>query len=160
MNAVDWIIVSVIGLSMLLSVLRGFTREALSLAAWVLALVGARVLTPAMSAVYIDTIEDSELRELAAFVTLFVAILAVGMLVSHLLGEAVRRSALSPADRVLGMAFGAARGILLVVVAVAFGAHWLAAEPWWQESRFIPPLSLLGDWTRQMAYTLAGQFGS
>lgn len=155
MNAADWVIVSVIGISTLLSLLRGFTREAFSLGAWVLALLGARVLTPAMTALLVDVIEEPAARELAAFAVLFVVILLVGMLVSHLLGEAVRRSALSPGDRVLGMAFGVARGVLLATVMVAFSSPWLSGEKWWQQSRYIPPLALFEGWTRDRAYQLA-----
>lgn len=156
MNAADWVIVAVIGLSTLLSLLRGFTREAVSLGAWVVALMGARVLSPALSAVFIGTIENPEMREWAAFAVLFIGILAVGMLVAHMLAEAVRDSALSFGDRVLGMAFGFSRGVLVVVVAIAFSVRWLGNEHWWTESRFIPHLVLFESWTRDTAYKLAG----
>lgn len=154
MNAADWIIVAVIGLSTLLSVLRGFSLEAISLASWLLALVGARLLAPSLAALLGNWIGNTELRELAAFGILFVAILLTGMLISHLLSDAVRRSSLSLGDRVLGMAFGFVRGILIVVVVITFGARWLSGESWWQTSRLVPHLVLLGDWTREMTHRL------
>lgn len=159
MNAADWVIVAVIGISTLLSLLRGFTREAVSLAAWVVALMGARILSPALAVVFVGHIENPELRELAAFAALFLAILIVGMLLAHMLSEAVRDSALSFGDRVLGMAFGFSRGVLVVVVAIAFSARWFATEHWWTESRFIPHLALFESWTRETAYKLAGWIG-
>lgn len=156
MNAADWVIVCVVAVSTLLSVLRGFTREALSLATWVLAIMGARILSPSLAAVFAGSINSPDLRELAAFGCLFVAILVVGMLVTHMFAEAVRDSALSFGDRLLGMAFGFSRGILIVLVAIAFSGRWLATEAWWQQSRFIPQLALLEGWTRETAYKIAG----
>jgi len=35
MNALDWIVVAVIGASILLGLLRGFVRETISLAGWI-----------------------------------------------------------------------------------------------------------------------------
>lgn len=154
MNAADWVIVAVIGISMLLSVLRGFTREALSLLAWVLALVGARVLAPALSALFAGWFDTPKLQELAAFAALFISILITGMIIAHLLAEAVRSSSLSFGDRMLGMAFGFGRGILIVVVAIAFTVPWLSGEDWWQSSRIIPHLALLETWTRETAHSL------
>ena len=155
MNAADWVIVCVIVVSTLLSLMRGFTREGLSLVTWVLAILGARILSPSLSAMFIGTIVSPELRELAAFACLFLAILVVGMLVTHIIAESVSGSGLSAGDRLLGMAFGFARGILVVVVAIAFTSRWLAAEPWWQKSQFIPHLALFEGWTRETAYTIS-----
>lgn len=154
MNAADWVIVAVIGLSTLFSVLRGFTREAISLASWVLAYVGARVLSPSLAELFAGWFKNPDVQELAAFIVLFIAILVTGMLVAHLLGDAVRSSSLSFGDRLLGMAFGFVRGILIVVVAIAFTARWLSTEGWWQSSRIIPHLALLEDWTRGATHTL------
>ncbi|MFP5440392.1 MAG: CvpA family protein [Gammaproteobacteria bacterium] len=154
MNAADWVVVAVVVLSMLLSLLRGFTREAISLASWVLALVGARVLSPALSVVFVTWIDDQAFRDWLAFVTLFIAILVTGMLVAHMMGEAVRNSALNAGDRLLGLGFGFVRGVLIVVVAIAFGARWWSGEGWWTESQIIPRLALLEGWTREMTQML------
>lgn len=158
-NAADWVIVSVIGISTLVSLLRGFTREALSLAVWVFALAGARVLAPALSVLFTDVFENPAWREWAAFAALFTAELIVGMIVVHILSEAVRHSVLSFSDRVLGTGFGFARGIVIVLVAVAFGTAWLAGEGWWQQSQLIPHFALLETWTRETAYSFAGWIG-
>lgn len=155
MNAADWAIVCVIAVSALFSVLRGFTRESLSLAAWVVAVFGAQVLSPSLAAIFIGSVDNPELRELTAFASLFLVILIVGMLVAHMLGAAVRGSAFSFGDRLLGMAFGFSRGILMVVVAVAFTSRWLANEGWWQQSLLIPHLVLFEGWTHQAANTVA-----
>jgi len=155
-NAADWVILGLVGVSTLASLLRGFTREAMSLAAWVLALMGGRILSPSMSALLAGYIDNPVLRDVLAFAFLFLAILVVAILLAHVFAEAVRDSPLSATDRVLGMAFGFARGILVVVAAIAFGRAWLAVEPWWQQSVFIPHLALLEGWTRDTAFMIAG----
>ncbi|MFZ5756194.1 MAG: CvpA family protein [Pseudomonadota bacterium] len=154
MNAADWVIVVVIGISMLLSLLRGFTREALSLLAWVVALAGARILAPSLSALFAGWFDTPALQELAAFAALFIVILIAGMLIAWMMSEAVRNSSLSVGDRLLGMAFGFARGVVIVVVAVAFSVPWLSGENWWQSSQIIPHVALLEGWTRETAHTL------
>lgn len=152
MTAADWIVVAVVALSTLLSLLRGFTREAISLASWVLALVGARVLSPALAVVFVTWIDDQAFRDWLAFATLFIAILVTGMLVAHMMSQAVRDSSLNFGDRLLGTAFGFVRGVLIVVVAIAFGARWWAEEGWWVNSKIIPQLALLEGWTREMTH--------
>lgn len=156
MNAADWVILAVIGLSTLLSLLRGFTREAVSLAAWVAALLGARVLAPSLSVLLDGTVRNQELRELLAFTGLFAGILVIGMIIGWLLAESVRNSPLSVGDRLLGMAFGFARGILVVTVTVAIAGRWLAGESFWDGSRIIPHIVLFEGWTRDFAATLGG----
>lgn len=154
MNAADWVIVVVIGLSVLLSVLRGFTREAVSLASWVIALIGARVLAPSLAELFSGWFASPDLQETAAFISLFLAILITGMLVAHALGNAVRDSDLSFGDRMLGMAFGFVRGLIIVIVAIAFSARWFEKEGWWQSSLIVPHLALLEGWTREATHSL------
>lgn len=154
MNAADWIIVAVVALSTLLSLLRGFTREAISLLSWVAALVVARVLAPSLAALFANWIDNPETQEWAAFVSLFVLVLITGMLLAHMLGNAVKNSSLNMGDRLLGTAFGFVRGVLIVVVAIAFSARSLADENWWMSSQIIPHLALLEGWTRDMTHAL------
>ncbi len=154
LNAADWVVIVVVGLSMLLSLWRGFTREALSLVSWLLALFGARLLAPALAEVFAGYIADPTVREWLAFAVLFLFILMAGMLLAYLIGEAMHDSPLNLTDRVLGMAFGFVRGVLVVVVAIAFSAQWLANETWWTSSQIIPRLALLEGWTRETAHAL------
>lgn len=158
-NAADWTVLAVVALSTLLSLLRGFTREALSLAAWFVALWGGRILAPSLEALLAGQVADAVVREYVAFGLLFLAILGVGLLLAHMVSEAVLQSPLSVGDRLLGLAFGFSRGILVVLVAVAFSLPWLGVEPWWQASYFLPRFALLADWTRESALAIAGWIG-
>ena len=70
---------------------------------------------------------------------MFVATLLVGAMINFLIGELIRVTGLSGTDRFLGMAFGAARGALLVVVAVGLlSLGPVQQDSWWQESRLVP----------------------
>lgn len=136
---VDWIIVGIIALSAGISLIRGFVREALSLATLVAAVVVARVFGGQAATLFADYIGEPSLRLLAAYAVLFILTMIVGGLVNHLIGHLVEVSGLSGTDRLLGALFGVARGLLIVVVAVAILARMpVTQDSWWQESRFIP----------------------
>src|SRR5210317_701827 len=115
MNHADWIIVAIVAISGLISLWRGFVREALSLVIWIAATSIALFFSDLLSghlAVWIDT---PSLRKVAAFVILFVATLIVGGMISHIIAALVKMTGLTGTDRVLGMVFGVARGLLIVL---------------------------------------------
>lgn len=152
MNWADWVVIALISVSALLSLKRGFVKEALSLVIWVAAFVIARLFADPLSALLAAYIDTPSARVVAAFVLLFVVVLFTGALINNLIGMLIRATGLSSTDRVLGMAFGIARGCILVVVAVAL----LAMSPvkqdrWWTESTLIPHFQMMEDWTRQVA---------
>ncbi len=152
MNWADWTVVALISVSALLSLKRGFVKEALSLVIWVAAFVIARLFTDPLSAVLGAYIDTPSARVVAAFILLFVLVLFAGALINNLIGMLVRATGLSSTDRILGMVFGIARGCILVVVAVAL----LAMSPvkqdrWWAESTLIPHFQMMEGWTRQVA---------
>ncbi|WP_051218907.1 CvpA family protein [Oceanobacter kriegii] len=150
MAVIDWVILAVLLISSLISLKRGFVREALSLVVWVGAFVLARMFSGNLATLLTDYLETNSLRWIAAFVILFLGAVAVGTMVSHLIAEMVRLTGLGSMDRVLGMAFGAIRG-LVVLVAIVYGLQFTVVpeDPWWQESLLVPHLELLADWARK-----------
>lgn len=154
MNLADGVILVVIAVSALLSLRRGFTREAFSLLSWVAAFVIARLFGPGLEVMLESSIETPSARASVAFGILFAATLVVGALINHLLGELVRVTGLSSTDRLFGMVFGAVRGVLLVVVLIAIGRHLFSQDPWWRDSMLVPQFAVLEDWTRRGASEL------
>jgi len=151
MNWADWAIIAIIVLSGLISLKRGFIKEALSLLIWVLAFVIARMFSANMSTLLIDYIDVSTVRYAAAFAILFAATLMVGALVNYLIGTLVRMTGLSGTDRMLGIIFGLARGGLLVVVAIALVKNTPLTEAlWWYESTLIPEFLMLEEWSFEL----------
>ncbi|WP_027859095.1 CvpA family protein [Marinobacterium jannaschii] len=155
MNWADWTIIAIIAISSLFSLKRGFVKEALSLATWVAALIVARIFSASLETVLVPYIETPSLRLMAAFAILFVATLVVGALINQLVSMLVHATGLSGTDRVLGIAFGAARGGLLAIVLVALvGMTPAIQDPWWADSRLIPHLVLMESWTKDVASDL------
>jgi membrane protein required for colicin V production len=148
MNWADWAIIGIIVLSGVISLKRGFIKEAMSLLVWVLAFVVARMFSANMATLLVDYIDVVTVRYAAAFAILFAATLMVGALVNYLVGTLVRMTGLSGTDRLLGMIFGIARGALLVIVAVALIKHTPLTEAmWWAESALIPEFLMLEEWS-------------
>jgi len=139
MPVIDYIFLGLVALSVLLGFMRGFFREALSLASWVLALWLALEFGQIFVPVFSEILPSPTLQIWAARLMTFVLVVVAGAVVNRLIGMAVRKTGLSGTDRVLGMGFGFVRGVLLVCL-VVLGAQVLELdrEPWWDESRLVP----------------------
>lgn len=149
MTIIDWVIIGIIAISGLISLLRGFIKEALSLVSWVSAFVVARFYSDQLANLLQGQIETQSLRWLVAFVILFVATLFVLGMINYLLSHIVKATGLTGTDRTLGMVFGAIRG-LVIVVALVFLARFtpIPEDIWWKESILIPHLEVFAEWAR------------
>ena len=101
---VDWAFIAVVVISSLISLRRGFVKEALSLLTWIVAGVIAWMFGGALSHYLADYISTPSFQVIAACAILFVLTLLVGALINFLIGELVRVTGLSGTDRFLGMA--------------------------------------------------------
>lgn len=147
---IDWVIIALIAVSTLISLKRGFVREALSLVTWVGAFIVARTFHPQMQSLLESTVETPLVRLIAAFAILFFGTLIVGAIINNMIGHLVRATGLSATDRVLGMGFGLLRGVVVVIVAIAFTRYTpLAEDTWWKESVMIDRLAVVEDWSRR-----------
>jgi membrane protein required for colicin V production len=138
MNWVDVVILAIIFLSAIISLFRGFVREAISLATWVMAFWVAIGFSGKLEAKLVSMIDSPAARLTVAFAVLFLLTLIVGAMVNYLVGQLVRKTGISGTDKMLGILFGIARGIVLVTVLVLVGSiPKLWQERWWQESTLI-----------------------
>lgn len=151
MNWIDLTILTILGLSTLLSVKRGFVKEALSLLAWVAAFFVSTAFSARLSAQLVELISSEPLRYACAYVILFAATLMLGSLVNLLLSQVIKVTGLSGADRVLGTVFGFTRGlvVILVVLFVLRAAMPAADQQFVQESMLLPHLEMIEQWARQ-----------
>ncbi|WP_028239352.1 CvpA family protein [Stutzerimonas azotifigens] len=157
----DWAIIAVIAVSSLISLKRGFVKEALSLVTWIIAGVVAWLFGGALSHYLVDYIATPSVRVIAACAILFVVTLLVGALVNFLIGELVRVTGLSGTDRFLGMAFGAARGGLLVVVVVGLlSLAPVQGDSWWQQSTLLPHFLIVADWSKNLILGFGSQWAA
>lgn len=144
MTAFDYAVLLIIGFSILLSVLRGAVREILALASWVAAFLFANAWSVWLAQQLPPSIPNEQLKLLAAFLILFLAVLLLMTLFAIALSELIKKIGLGGMDRGLGALFGLARGLLIVMVLVLLGGLTsLPREAVWRDAMFSPLLEAL-----------------
>lgn len=150
MNWADYSILIIVGISVAISVWRGFTREAFSLAGWIAAFWIAFFFSGLLAPLLVDWIEVPSLRNIVAFAALFLATLLVAGYINYLAVQIVKKTGLSGTDRMIGVFFGVARGCLVVAVLVLLGGMTtLPQDPWWGESHLLRYFERLALWLGQ-----------
>lgn len=144
---IDWALLALLTASAVLGFLRGFVREVLALMVWVaacgLAGYGYAYLSP-----YLSFVSQPFIRQGVARVVLLVGTLAVGGVVTVLLGRVLASLGLSATDRLLGFCFGILRGLLIVCALLFFWDYFLAGShhPIWRQSQLVPYGDSLIQW--------------
>jgi membrane protein required for colicin V production len=147
MNWVDYIIIGIIALSALVGVARGLIREVLSLGTWIAALVIAWLFHQEVADLLSTQLTHPLVRKGVAFVGLVLLTLLAGSILAAVLTTLIDKVGLSGLDRVLGMAFGGARGVVLIAMAVYLAALTPApSDPVWKESTLIRDFESIGQW--------------
>ena len=151
MNWADWAIIAVLGFSVLISAVRGFIKEALSLVIWLAAAIIASIFHDELALWLVDLISTPSLRMLTAWITLFIGVLIIGSICNYLLGKLVEATGLTGTDRLLGMLFGLTRGLIIIMVVLVVLTEILpvAEDLWWQESRLISFFMQFEDLARE-----------
>jgi membrane protein required for colicin V production len=144
---IDYAILAVVGLSALISLVRGFVKEAVSLIVWISAFFVASSFYVNLSTL-LTNISDQLLRNAASIAILFITTLILGALVNYIIGQLVSRTGLSGTDRLLGIVFGALRGVLVSAAVLFFMDAFTPASSsaWWQSSQLIPEFTLIVEW--------------
>lgn len=144
MTSFDYAVLAIVGLSILLSMMRGFVREILSLASWVAAFFVAKIYTLELAPLLPQAIPSQSLRLLAAFLILFLATLLITSLLAIALSQLFKHLGLSWLDRFLGAFFGVARGLVIVCVLVLLaGLTSLPQDVRWRNAMFSAPLEAM-----------------
>lgn len=149
LNWADYTILVIIGFSVVISLIRGFVREALSLVTWIAAFWIAFTFYSVLASMLQGDIHSNNLRMIVAFGGLFLATLILGGLINYLIGHLVDRTGLSGTDRILGVGFGLIRGALLVAVLLMLGELTpMPQDIWWKSSALIPYFNPIETWLR------------
>lgn len=156
MNLADGVVLAIVGVSCFFSLWRGFAAEAISLLSWVAAFIIAKLFSVPFTVLLEPYLETPSLRIGVSFVVLFILTLVIGALIARIMSMLIDVTGLSATDRLLGLGFGFARGVLICVVLVfLLRMTPVVQDPWWQQSELIPHLVLMEDWTKQVASDVA-----
>jgi membrane protein required for colicin V production len=146
-TALDVILVAIALLSAILAMLRGFTREVLSILSWVVAGVAAVWAYPLMKDRVRDLIQPDPLADGVLLGGTFVVVLIAVSLITVRITDLILDSRVGAVDRTLGFIFGFVRGVVLVVIAFLFFS-WLVPErqqpSWVQNARTAPFMTEAG----------------
>ena len=141
-------LIIIVLISALLSMLRGFTREVLAIASWAAAAFAAYQFHPLLLPTMKNYIGKEQIALAAAVAAIFFGTLILVSLITVKLSDVILDSRIGALDRSLGFVFGAARGMLLCVVAFYFYS-WLVPpknQPdWVKASRTAPILAVTGE---------------
>jgi len=139
-TAFDIAVVVLLAICAVLGFWRGFVSEVLAIAAWVVAIVLARLFTVplAQQMIFID---GELLRQAVAFLAILIGTLMAGGLVRWILRELLKAAGLGAADRLLGAGFGVVKGLVIALVVVLVGGlTGVSQATWWRQAVLTPPL--------------------
>jgi len=149
MNWVDLSILAIIGVSVTISVWRGFTKEVFSLIGWIVAAWLALSFADNLQSLLVSQIDSLSLRLVVAFAIIFVSTLLLAAVGNHLATQLIKNTGMGGTDRVVGIIFGVLRGCLVVAVLVLIsGLTPLPQETWWREATLLPLFQDMALWLR------------
>jgi membrane protein required for colicin V production len=144
----DYVVLTIVGLFFVVGLLRGLVTEALSLLAWGAAVIAVRLFHEPLTGYLTPQTGGEPSAAIVAFLLLFFGTVLLGRVLAGLAGRASKASVIGPFDRVLGGAFGAAKGGILATVLfmlAVFMTGFFDAErespAWLTQSKSAPALS-------------------
>lgn len=147
MALIDWLIVAIVLLSSFFGLIRGLVKEVFSLLAWVVAFIVARWASPFVATWLSIYIQSPQTVLIIAYGSLFFVVLLLGGMLAGMLSRLTAKAGLSLSDRLLGMLFGFARAVLVLVVLHTL-IQLFALQPWIADSHYFPHLEPLSAWVQ------------
>jgi len=153
LTLLDFILIAIMLVSGLLALMRGFTREVLSMVAWAAAAVAAYFAIKQQGLVEwasssVPYLEKEPLPQIAVGATAFLIVLIIVSVISVKISDWVVDSAAGSFDRTLGFVFGVARGFIFVAIAYLFYG-WLTPfdkqESWVRSAYSLPMIKSAGE---------------
>lgn len=144
---IDYVIISIIGLSSLMSLKRGFISEVLSLMIWICTFYIVSHFYQYLS-IYLIRFENTFIRQGISIGILFIVTLVVGAIINFFISSLVMSTGLSGINRFLGICFGVLRGVFIVSFILFFldVCTDFSHSVDWQNSLLIPKFSEIIIW--------------
>ncbi len=151
MTLADFLIILIVVISTGVGFMRGFVREAVSLVFWVAGIWMAWKFGPLIEPHLAGLLADPPVRPWVGRLVVLVLVVLAGILTGLIMQYFLRSVGLGLLDRVIGIMFGFARGLVLVgLMVIGCELLHLNNENWWNESKLVPYGETIGDWLRSM----------
>ncbi|PHP68260.1 colicin V synthesis protein [Zhengella mangrovi] len=142
----DGVLIAFTLVSAILAMVRGFSREVLSIASWVAAGAAAYFFFPLVTPFLRPYISNEKIAMAGAAAIVFFIALIIVTVITMKIADFIIDSRVGPLDRTLGFVYGAARGVLVVAVGLMF-FNWLVANnppAWVANAKSRPMLEAVG----------------
>ena len=116
LNNLDVVFLIIVGISALVGIARGMTKEILSILGWILAAAALFYLVPIIEPIAQTYVASKMMANIVSGLAVLIVFSIIWLLTVDKISTAIRSSALSAVDRILGFVFGAARGILIIIL--------------------------------------------
>ncbi|MCU7944177.1 MAG: CvpA family protein [Candidatus Thiodiazotropha endolucinida] len=144
---IDILIIAIIALSAVISLIRGFVQEAISLATWIAAFTLAWLFFRPLALELEPWIDVQSIRLGVAYGIILILVLIIGAVANHFMKVLVSTTGLTGTDRLIGIFFGVARGAVVVAVLILLaGLTPFPNDNWWQSSQLIPYFKDIALW--------------
>jgi membrane protein required for colicin V production len=144
MTSFDYTVLIIIGISIVVSMMRGAVREVLAIVGWLAAIFAAKTYAIELVPLLPADIPTETLKILAAHVIVFFGVLVVASLLTVALSSLIKKIGLNWINRFLGGFFGFARGLIIVCVLVFLaGLTSIPKDARWTNAMFSAPLEAL-----------------
>lgn len=148
----DGILVGFTLVSAMLAMVRGLSREVLSIVSWIAAAAAAFFFYPAVLPYVNPHIDNPQIAMIAAAGVVFLIALIVATVVTMKIADFIIDSRVGALDRTLGFLYGAARGVLVVAVGLLFFNWLVGSNPpaWIAQAKSRPLLESIGGYIERL----------
>lgn len=146
--AFDIVVFTILGLSALLGFVRGITRESFGILSWSAAGTATYFGYPHAKGLASTYIKNPQIAEYATYAAMFIALLVIFSILSHILSTLIKNSVFGGVDRSLGFGFGLIRAVLVLgILDLGMGVFLTRNEPpeFMQNTKTLSHLHYLGD---------------
>lgn len=146
MTALDGIVIGVLLFSGFLAMVRGFSREFLSLASWVIAAIAAIFLYKPTLPLVETYLTNKTIALIASMGIVFIITFIIVSIITMKIADLIIDSRIGALDRTLGFVFGVVRGLFIMVIATLLVNQLIRPEdqsPWLKDAKTKPMLDSL-----------------
>lgn len=144
LSIADAVLITIIMVSAVFGMMRGFVKEVVALIVWSMAGVLSLAFGVSLGTLMAENM-DGRAQAALGIGTVFITVLIAGAIVQRMLRGLVHSTGLGGTDRTLGLVFGGVRGVAVAVLGLVFLRSFSANSAWWTASQLAGPLLMLED---------------